>query len=56
MCHRMTLESYTNLHAAEIVKTVIVKTIEEKVRGLEGAAVTKKRKVIDDSSKIYSNQ
>ena len=53
ICHRMTLESYTNLHAAEIVKTVIVKTIEEKVRGLEGAAVTKKRKVMADPN---SNQ
>ena len=42
LCHRMTLDSYTNQYAAEIVKAVTVKTIEEKVRDL--AAATKKRK------------
>ena len=51
----MTLDSYTNLFAAEIAKTVIVKTIEEKVRGLGEAAATKKRKMMLGNADPNSN-
>ena len=46
----MTLETYTIRHAAEIAKTVVVRTLEEKVKGLGEAAATKKRKMDADHS------
>ena len=55
LCHRMTLDSYTNLHAAEIVKTVIVKTLAEKVIALGETAATKKRKMMLGNADPISN-
>ena len=55
LCHRMTLDSYTNLHAAEIVKTVIVKTLEEKVIALGETVATKKRKMMLGNADLNSN-
>ena len=49
----MNVESYTILYAAEIVKTVIVKTVEEKVSAL--AAATKKRKMMLGNADPASN-
>ena len=46
----MTLDAYTIRHAAEIAKTVVVRTLEEKVKGLGEAAATKKRKMEADHS------
>ena len=50
LCHKMTLDAYTIRHAAEIAKTVVVRTLEEKVKGLGEAAATKKRKMEADHS------
>ena len=50
LCHKMTLDAYTIRHAAEIAKTVVVRTLEEKVKSLGEAAATKKRKVDADHS------